>query len=149
MSHLCYIYSIICLFCDGSHDLGGLRYIHVAMHPSIRYPMITSRLSSNVYDMIPHPLVPSRRRGSRKQITLFGAIILWVGRVRSRVLINLLEPSLYCPLLILHISTMRLSATTLLAILPFLGSALASDVLDLTESNFKSEVLGQDLALVE
>jgi hypothetical protein len=44
---------------------------------------------------------------------------------------------------------MRLSATTLLAILPFLGSALASDVLDLTESNFKSEVLGQDLALVE
>jgi len=124
---------------------GGLRYIHVAMHPSIRYPVITSRLSSNVYD--PPPPVPSRRRGSRKQITLFGAIILWVGWVRSQVLINLLEPSLYTHNT--YISKMRLSATTLLAILPFLGSALASDVLDLTESNFKSEVLGQDLALVE
>jgi hypothetical protein len=44
---------------------------------------------------------------------------------------------------------MRVSATALLAILPFLGTALASDVLDLTSTNFQSEVLGEDLALVE
>lgn len=37
----------------------------------------------------------------------------------------------------------------LLALLPFLATALASDVLDLTESTFKSSVLGEDLALVE
>jgi hypothetical protein len=44
---------------------------------------------------------------------------------------------------------MRLSATTLITLLPFLATTLASDVLDLTEATFKSSVLGEDLALVE
>ena len=44
---------------------------------------------------------------------------------------------------------MRFSAATILALLPFLGATLASDVLDLTEGSFKGEILGEDLALVE
>lgn len=70
------------------------------MHPSI--DIQCSPLAYPQTCMNPHPPVPSRRRGSRKQITLFGAIILWVGWVRSQVLINLLEPSLCCPFLIYY-----------------------------------------------
>jgi hypothetical protein len=43
---------------------------------------------------------------------------------------------------------MKLSGA-LLAILPFLATTFASDVLDLTEDTFKPSVLGEDLALVE
>jgi len=43
---------------------------------------------------------------------------------------------------------MKLSGA-LLAVLPFLATTFASDVLDLTEATFKSSVLGEDLALVE
>lgn len=44
---------------------------------------------------------------------------------------------------------MRFSAATVLAALPFLGYTLASDVIDLTQTSFPSEILGEDLALVE
>jgi hypothetical protein len=44
---------------------------------------------------------------------------------------------------------MRLSGATLFAILPLIGFVIASDVLDLTSANFQSEVMGEDLALVE
>ena len=36
-----------------------------------------------------------------------------------------------------------------LLLLPILGSALESDVVDLTEGTFKAEVMGENLALVE
>jgi hypothetical protein len=43
---------------------------------------------------------------------------------------------------------MRVSS--LLALFPFLaGIAVASDVLDLTKTNFQNEVFSEDLALVE
>jgi hypothetical protein len=49
----------------------------------------------------------------------------------------------------LIIYTMRLPTLSLVALLPYLASVLASDVYDLTASTFKSEVMGADLALVE
>jgi hypothetical protein len=46
---------------------------------------------------------------------------------------------------------MRLSFSSLalLGLLPNLAHVFASDVLDLTQSTFSQEVLGEDLALVE
>lgn len=42
---------------------------------------------------------------------------------------------------------MRVSS--LLALLPILSGAFASDVLDLTKDSFTPEVMGEELALVE
>lgn len=46
--------------------------------------------------------------------------------------------------------SMRLSTSlTRVGLLSFVGSVLASDVLDLTQGSFKGEVFNEDLALVE
>ena len=90
--------------------------------------------------------------GSRKQITLFVVLgrdhlparIPWINQPYSSYTTHLNHSYSYA----YKYSKMKFSGA-LLALLPFLATALASDVLDLTESTFKSSVLGEDLALVE